>query len=66
MTAFVLPLLIGIVAGLRAMTAPAAVSWAARLGWLEPPMGLLGVLLSVAWLVVEMHRAISVPASADH
>jgi uncharacterized membrane protein len=28
-------LLIGIVAGLRAMTAPAAVSWAARLGWLN-------------------------------
>ena len=27
-------LVIGIVAGLRAMTAPAAVSWAARLGWL--------------------------------
>ena len=28
-------LLIGIVAGLRAFTAPAAVSWAARLGWLN-------------------------------
>ena len=27
-------LVIGIVAGLRAMTAPAAVSWAAPLGWL--------------------------------
>lgn len=35
LTAFVLPLLIGIIAGLRAMTAPAAVSWAARLGWLN-------------------------------
>jgi uncharacterized membrane protein len=35
MTAFVLSLLIGIVAGLRAMTAPAAISWAARLGWLD-------------------------------
>ena len=35
MTAFVLPLLIGVIAGLRAMTAPAAVSWAARLGWLN-------------------------------
>jgi uncharacterized membrane protein len=34
-TAFLLPLLIGIVSGLRAMTAPAAVSWAARLGWLD-------------------------------
>jgi uncharacterized membrane protein len=30
-----LPFLIGIVAGLRTMTAPAAVSWAARLGWLK-------------------------------
>jgi uncharacterized membrane protein len=30
-----LALLIGIVAGLRAMTAPAAVSWAAFLGWLN-------------------------------
>ena len=30
-----LALLIGIAAGLRAMTAPAAVSWAARLGWLN-------------------------------
>jgi uncharacterized membrane protein len=35
MTAFVLPLSIGVIAGLRAMTAPAAVSWAARLGWLN-------------------------------
>ena len=30
-----LALVIGIVAGLRAMTAPAAVSWAARAGWLD-------------------------------
>ena len=34
-TAIVLPLLIGVVAGLRAMTAPAAVSLAARAGWLD-------------------------------
>lgn len=32
--ALVFSLLIGIVAGLRAMTAPAAVAWAAYLGWL--------------------------------
>jgi len=31
----VLALLIGVVAGLRAMTAPAAVSWAAALGWID-------------------------------
>jgi uncharacterized membrane protein len=30
-----LALLIGIVAGLRAMTAPAAVAWAAQLGWIS-------------------------------
>ena len=30
-----LALLIGVIAGLRAMTAPAAVSWAAGLGWLD-------------------------------
>jgi hypothetical protein len=33
---FFLAVGIGIVAGLRALTAPAAVSWAARLGWLNP------------------------------
>ena len=35
LTAHLLALLIGVVAGLRAMTAPAAVSWAAHLGWLD-------------------------------
>lgn len=34
MTLYVFALLIGVVAGLRAMTAPAAVAWAARFGWL--------------------------------
>ena len=34
-TVLVLALLIGVIAGLRAMTAPAAVSWAARLGLLN-------------------------------
>lgn len=34
MSVYVLALLIGVVAGLRTMTAPAAVSWAAELGWL--------------------------------
>jgi uncharacterized membrane protein len=37
----VLSFLIGVVAGLRAMTAPAAVSWAAYLGWID---------LSQTWL----------------
>ncbi|MFP3787106.1 DUF4126 family protein, partial [Burkholderia sp. SIMBA_024] len=31
----VLALLIGVVAGLRAMTAPAAVAWGAYLGWFD-------------------------------
>jgi len=40
-TVLLLAVLIGIIAGLRAMTAPAAVSWAARLGWLHlAPTGL--------------------------
>jgi uncharacterized membrane protein len=34
-TTFLLSLLIGIVAGLRTMTAPAAISWGARTGWLN-------------------------------
>jgi uncharacterized membrane protein len=37
LTVYLLALLIGVVAGLRSMTAPAAVSWASRLGWL--PLG---------------------------
>src|SRR5678815_4430347 len=32
---YLMSLAIGIVAGLRAMTAPAVVSWAAYLGWLK-------------------------------
>jgi uncharacterized membrane protein len=35
MIVYLLALLIGVVAGLRAFTAPAAVSWAAYLGWLR-------------------------------
>lgn len=34
-TLFLLAFLIGVVAGLRTMTAPAAVAWAAHLGWLD-------------------------------
>ncbi|HEY2018613.1 MAG TPA: DUF4126 family protein, partial [Bryobacteraceae bacterium] len=35
MSTYVAAFLIGVVVGLRSMTAPAAVSWAARLGWLH-------------------------------
>jgi len=41
----VLALLIGIIAGLRAMTAPAAVAWAAHLGWFDvsgTPLAFMG------------------------
>lgn len=41
----IVALLIGIVAGLRAMTAPAAVSWAAYLGWIDlsqTPLAFMG------------------------
>lgn len=42
---------IGIVAGLRAMTAPAMVSWAAHLGWLNlhrSPLAFMGSIVVVA------------------
>ena len=45
MSPFVLAFLVGAVAGLRALTAPAAVSWAARLGWLHlenTPLAFMG------------------------
>lgn len=35
MSTYVPAFLIGVIAGLRSITAPAAVSWAARLGWLH-------------------------------
>ena len=31
----------------------------------EPRLGLLGVLLSVAWLVFEMHQAMAGPQDSD-
>lgn len=46
-----LPLGIGIVAGLRSLTAPAAVSWAACLGWLNlhgSPLQFMGSRVAVA------------------
>ena len=46
---YVLAFLIGVAAGLRAMTAPAAVCWAARLGWLKlqgTPLAFLGAAVT--------------------
>ena len=60
----VLAFLIGFVAGLRSLTAPAVVSWAARLGWIHleySPLAFLGAavtpwiftLLAIAELVTD-------------
>ena len=46
----VFALLIGIIAGLRAMTAPTAVSWAAKVGWL-PLAGTHLSFLGSTWAV---------------
>ena len=59
-----LAFLIGIIAGLRAMTAPAAVAWAASLGWLDvsqTPLAFMGyrwapwvfTLLAVVELITD-------------
>jgi uncharacterized membrane protein len=48
--AFALALGIGIVAGLRSLTAPALVSWAAHLGWLHldgSPLAFMGSVVAV-------------------
>jgi uncharacterized membrane protein len=47
---YLLALLIGIVAGLRAMTPLAAVSWAAYLGWIDPSASWLSFFAS-PWAV---------------
>ena len=55
MIVLLLALLIGVVAGLRAFTAPAAVSWAAYLGWLPlagTPLAFMGSVWSVGVLSV--------------
>ncbi|GLK84050.1 DUF4126 domain-containing protein [Ancylobacter defluvii] len=42
---YFLAVLIGVVAGLRAMTAPAAIAWAAHLGWIDvsaSPLAFMG------------------------
>jgi uncharacterized membrane protein len=52
---YVMAVAIGVIAGLRAMTAPAAVSWAAWLGWLplgETPLAFLGSVWAVGILTL--------------
>jgi len=48
MILYLLALCIGVVAGMRAMTAPAAISWAAHLGWL-PLQSTWLAFLGYAW-----------------
>ena len=48
MIVYLFPLLIGMVAGLRAMVAPAAVSWAAHQGWIDLDGSVLA-FLGYAW-----------------
>ena len=50
MTTLILAFFIGVIGGLRAMTAPAAVSWAARLGWLHLESTWLAFLGFVAFV----------------
>jgi len=57
MSIYIFALLIGVVAGLRAMTAPAAVSWAAYLGWL-PLSGTWATFLSY-WLTPYIFTALA-------
>ena len=52
---FALALGIGIVAGLRSLTAPAVVAWGAHLGWLnlhDSPLAFMGSTIAVAILSV--------------
>lgn len=54
--ALTLSLIIGIVAGLRTVTPPAAVSWAARLGWLnlsQTPLAFLGYAFT-PWILTVL------------
>jgi uncharacterized membrane protein len=56
MAFLVLAFLIGVIAGLRTMMAPAAVSWAAHLGWLPlagTPLAFLGSGIT-AWVLTIM------------
>jgi uncharacterized membrane protein len=61
MTVIPAALLLGVIAGLRAMTAHAAISWAAYLGWLPPhhtPIALIGTTMVVIILTVLMIGAL--------
>jgi uncharacterized membrane protein len=63
---FVLVLLIGFVAGLRSMTAPAAVSWAAHLGWLDLGGSALSFMGSTLAVIIFSLAAIAEFAADLH
>ena len=48
--------LIGVIAGLRSLTAPAVVSWAVRLGWVQPESPLLAFMgyAATPWIFTVM------------
>jgi uncharacterized membrane protein len=61
MLGLILAFVLGVVAGLRSMTAPAIVAWAARLGWLHlegTPLSFLGIpwvtYLLTAFMLAEL------------
>lgn len=59
MNVLILAFSIGVVAGLRSMTAPAVVSWAARLGWVHlegTPLAFLGYA-ATPWVVSALALA---------
>jgi uncharacterized membrane protein len=52
MSVWILALLIGVICGLRSMTAPAVVCWGAHLGWLALAGSTVGFLARPVFLVV--------------
>ena len=64
MIALLLALLIGVIAGLRTFTAPAAVSWAAHLGWLPLGNSVLAFLGSI-WAVAILTAMVLVESVVD-
>lgn len=61
-----LALLIGFVAGLRSLTAPAAVSWAAHLGWLDLGSSALAFMGSTLAVIIFSVGAIAEFAADLH
>jgi uncharacterized membrane protein len=59
MAIYLFALLIGVVSGLRTFTAPAAVSWAAHVGWLHLKGSPLGFLAAAATTYIVTFLAIT-------